>query len=58
MSKAMVRERKIKNNTATLAGSRDDKHVSAETLGSRENIYQLVDLIDYLFDGIIYNDNY
>lgn len=50
------RERMVKNNTSnstTLSGSHTDRRVSREFLGSRESLYRLVDLVDYLFDGVI-----
>jgi hypothetical protein len=51
--RASRREYKAKDNTTTLTRSHGGDRISPQFFESRESLYQLVDLVDYLFDGMI-----
>lgn len=53
VSKPQSRVRNSSRGSVRFASGSTAKQVSPEFFESRESLYQLVDLIDYLFDGII-----
>lgn len=48
-----VSEKKAKGRQRIALKGRSDHRVSSDFFQNRESLYQLVDIVDYLFDGMI-----